>query len=364
MTRREAWLLASVVVFTSLALAVVAPSEVVAQAPAQAPAPTAGVITGEVRAGEGAEVILEGVPVQLVELGREPRSLGETRAIEGRFRFEIPAVSASATYIVSASVDGVTYLASAPLLLSQELPEASTVVTVWPATSTRPALRGQLSGLTVVFVDVGTGEVTLQREDLVLNPTAAAWLGNIEGVTLHVPVPRGARSREVEAWYDGLPTTASFSGDAEEVAARVPLRPGVTLVTTRYRVVADLAAPEVNLELVAALPTDELRILAPGRFARALLPGARAVAGESITIEDERVLVVESRGAAEAGQSISARVEGLGGRIEANPLSDRRSAAFGFVVVLLIVGAGAHLASRVRRPDANASGAAGQPEVP
>lgn len=332
-----------------------------AGAPARAQVP--GVITGEVRAGEGAEVILEGVPVQLVELGREPRVLGETRAMDGGFRFEVPAVSASATYIVSASVDGVTYLAGTPLLLSPQLPEANTVVVVWPATSTRPALQGQLSGLTVVFVDTGTGEVTLQREDLVLNPTAAAWLGDGEGVTLRVPLPRGARGREVEAWYDGLPTTASFSGDAEEVAARVPLRPGVTLLTTRYRVIADLAASEVSLELVAALPTDELRILAPQRFARALLPGARAETGAPITIEDERVLVVESRGAAETGETIGARVQGLGGRIEANPLSDRTSAAVGFALVLGVVALGAHLASRARRPVADGSVGAGQPDV-
>lgn len=342
-----------------VALAAVASLVALGGAPSEAGAQTPGTISGVVRAGEGAQVSLDGVVVSLVQLGRGTRLVGETQTIEGSFRFEIPAVSANVTYVVSAVVDGVTYLGASPVVVSSELPNSTTEIVAWPATRERPPLRSQLTGLTLVFVDTRTGQVTLQREDLVLNPVAATWLGDADGVMLHLPVAAGASDIEGEAWYDGLPAGVTFSGGASDIAARGVLRPGVTLVTTRYTVQLDITAPEVAVELTAALPTDQMRILAPTRFARGLLPGARATTADPVTIEDERVFVVESVGAVDAGASIGGRVQGLGGRLEANPLSSTTSAVIGFGAVLVVVAVGAHLASQAgrRRDVARGAGA-------
>ncbi|MCC6237608.1 MAG: hypothetical protein IT299_08545 [Dehalococcoidia bacterium] len=309
-------------------------------------APVPGVISGMVLVGDGAAVDVEGVPVQLVQLGNGSRVVGETRAEGGRYRFALDTVSANATYVVSATVEGVTYLGAAPVILSSANAEAFIDVTVWNASPQRPDLTSQLSGITVVFVDTRTGEVTLQREDLVLNPTPRSWIGDAEGVTLAVPLAAGARNVDGESWYDGLPAAGTFTQDGDIAEARVVLRPGVTLLTTRYQVTADLGAAEVPLELRTALPTDELRILAPERFARALLPGNGATQADPTTIEDERVFVVQSLAPAGAGDVITARVLGLGGRLEQNPLSDRTAAIIGFGVVLLAIAGGAHLANR------------------
>ncbi len=328
-----------------LALLFVVPWLATSEVGAQAPT-ASGSILGVVAAGVGANVDLEGVPVQLVELGKQPRLIAEARTVGGRFHFDVPTVSANATYVASAVVDGVTYLGNPPLLLSPELPEASVEIVVWPASRARPELHSQLTGLTVVFVDASTGEVTLQREDLVENATPATWLGDDNGVTLKIPSPPGARGAEGEAWYDGLPSVASFERTGDRVAARVPLRPGVTLVTTRFRTSASLTDAEFPLHLEAALPTDEVRILAPQRFARALLPGHDARAAEPVTIEGESVQVVESTGPLVAGASIEGRIQGLGGRIEENPLSNWKTAAIGLALVFAVVAGGAHLASR------------------
>ncbi len=333
------------------ALASTAPRTALAQTPPPGghgipAAPVPGVISGMLVVGDGATVDVEGVPVQLVQLGGGSRIVGETRTEGGRYRFALDAVSANATYVVSATVEGVTYLGATPAIVSSANPEAFIDVTVWGASAQRPDLTSQLSGITVVFVDTRTGEVTIQREDLVLNPTPRSWPGDAEGVTLAVPLAAGARNIEGESWYDGLPAVGTFTQEGDVVEARVVLRPGVTLLTTRYRVTADLAAAEVPLELRTALPTDELRILAPERFARALLPGAGTTEAEPTTIEDERVFVVQSVGPAAAGELLTARVQGIGGRLEQNPLSDRTAAIVGFGAVLVAIAGGAHLASR------------------
>lgn len=351
------WVIRRAVGAASLALFISVPWLIASTVSAQAP-PASGSVNGLVIAGTGSTVELEGIPVQLVELGREPRLVAEARTAGGRFHLDVPGVSANATYVASAVVDGVTYLGNPPLLLSPELPEASVEIVVWPASRVRPELHSQLTGLTVVFVDASTGEVTLQREDLVENATPATWLGDESGVTLSVPSPSGARGAEGEAWYDGLPAVATFTRAGDRVAARVPLRPGVTLVTTRFKASADLSAAEFPLQLEAALPTDEVRILAPRRFARALLPGHDARAAEPVTIEGETVLVVESTGPLVAGASIGGSIEGIGGRIEENPLSDWKTAAIGLALVFAVVAGGAHLASRATAGRGRDAGAA------
>lgn len=310
-------------------------------------APVPGTISGLVLPGDGAAVGVEGVLVQLVQLGGGSRIVSETRTDGGgRYRFALDSVSANSTYVVSATVEGVTYLGTTPAIVSSTNPEAFIDVTVWGSSRERPDLTSQLSGITVVFVDTRTGEVTIQREDLVLNPTPRSWAGDGEGVTVAVPLAAGARNVEGESWYDGLPAVGTFTQDGDVAEARVVLRPGVTLLTTRYQVMADLAAAEVSLELRTALPTDELRVLAPARFARALLPGRGAVQADPTSIEDERVFVVQSTGPLRAGEVLTARVQGLGGRQEQNPLSDRGAAIAAFGVVLIAIAGGAHLASR------------------
>ena len=306
-----------------------------------------GVIEGEVRPGPGATVEVDGVPVQLLGLSQGAPTLQETRTAGGRFRFDLPSAGGNATYIVRAQVDGVTYLAPTPVLLSPEVPTARVGVLVYAATSERPPLTSQATGITVVFVDVNAGKVTLQREDLVLNPGTRTWLGDADGVTLRLPAPARLDNLEGEAWYEGLPAVGEFALAGSEVVTRLPFRPGVTLVTTRYTVPVDLAAPEEILSVSAALPAERLQVLVPERFARGLEAGPAAVVGSPVTIEGERLLVVESPGSVASGAALEARVRGLGGRLEPGPLAGRTGALLGALLALAIIGGGAPLVSLV-----------------
>ena len=317
-----------------------------------ASAQTPGVIEGEVRPGPGATVDVDGVTVQLLGIREGTRTVQETRTSGGRFRFELPSVSGNATYIVRAEVEGVTYLAPTPVLLSPEVPAARVEIEVYASTTERPALTSQATGLTVVFVDVRGSQLTLQREDLVVNPTARTWVGGADGVTLHLPTLAGAQNLEGEAWYEGLPALGEFTLADSEVVARVALRPGVTLVTTRFAVPFDLTTEVESLRLQAALPADTLQLLVPQRFTRTLAAGTGGILGEPLTIEGERVLVVTSPGRVEAGAAIEARAGGLGGRLEPNALAGRTGAVLGAVLALVIIAGGAHLASRASRPAA------------
>ena len=304
-----------------------------------------GVIEGEVRPGPGATVEVDDVPVQLLGLSHGAPTVQETRTTGGRFRFDLPSAGGNATYIVRVQVDGVTYLAPTPVLLSPELPTARVEVLVYAATSERPGLTSEATGITVVLVDVSASAVTLQREDLVVNPSTLTWLGDAEGVTLRLPARAGLGNLEGEAWYEGLPALGEFALADSEIVTRLALRPGVTLVTTRFTLPVDLTAPEETLRVGAVLPTERLQVLVPERFARSLEAGPGAVLGTPVNIEGERVLVVESPGPVEAGASLEARARGLGGRLEPGAFAGRTGATVGAVLALVIVAGGALLVS-------------------
>jgi hypothetical protein len=311
----------------------------------RAHAQTPGVIEGVVAPGPGATASVDGVTVQLLGLRQGERTLQEARTIEGRFRFDLPTVSGNVTYIVRAEVDGVSYLAPGPVLLSPEAPVARVEITVYPSTVERPALSSAASGVTVIAVDVRAGRVTLQREDLVVNPSTRTWTGDASGPSLRLPLSAGASDFEGEAWYEGLPAGGEFALEGTEATVRLSLRPGVTLITTRYSVPVDINAPEAVFRVTSALPADRLQVLVPSRYASALLPGAGAVAGEPFSIEDERLLVVESPGPVAAGVTVEGRVRGLGGRLEPNVLAGRRGALAGATLAFVVIAAGAHLVS-------------------
>jgi hypothetical protein len=325
---------------------------------AQTP-PIPGVIEGEVLAGAGATVDVDNVAVQLVGLSQGARTLQETRTSGGRFRFDLPSVGGNATYIVRAEVEGVTYLAPTAVLLSPDVPSARVEIAVYPSTTERPALTSQASGVTVLFVDVRASTVLLQREDLVVNPSTRTWLGDAEGVTLRLPVGADLGSLEGEAWYDGLPALVELTPSGSEVLARVVLRPGVTLVTTRFTLPVDLNAVEASLRVTSALPAERLQVLVPERFTRRLEPGPGAVLGEPFDLEGERVLVVESAGGVEAGAVLEARPTGLGGRINPSALASRSGAFAGAALALAIIAGGAHVLSRVGGRQSSVTGVEG-----
>ena len=88
-------------------------------------------------------------------------------------------------------------------------------------------------------------------------------------------------------------------------------------------------------------------MLVPERFANTLAPGPGAVVGAPVTIEGERVLVVESPGPVSAGAVLEARVRGLGGRLQPSALAGRSGAILGAALALAVIAVGALLASRV-----------------
>lgn len=343
MTRRFGVLL---VVLVVLGAALVSTSRAEADVP--------GLIDGDVRPGPGATVAVDDVAVQLLGMREGARTVQETRTRGGYFRFELPSVGGNATYVVRTEVEGVTYLAPTPVLLSPEVPSARVEIEVYASTTERPPLRSQATGLTVVFVDVRASAMTLQREDLVVNPSPRTWIGGTDGTTLRLPAPTGARNLQGEAWYEGLPalgefTLASSELGPGEVVVSLPLRPGVTLVTTRFTLPVDLTAEAETLRLEAALPTEALQVLVPERFTRSLTSGVGGVLREPVTIEGESVLVVASRGPTEQGGAMEAHAGGLGGRLEPNVLAGRNGAILGAAVALAIIAGGAHLASKASR---------------
>lgn len=304
-----------------------------------------GSISGIVRPGAGSDVNVAGLPVQLIEVRDTPTMVQETRTTAGRFRFDIPAITPSTTYLVRVLVDEVTYLSPRAVQLTTQRPTAQVELTVFGAGSERPALRASIAAVTIVAVDRAAGQMTLQREDVVVNPSTKAWRGDAEGVSVLLPLPDGLISAEGQAWYDGVPAAGEFTPRMDGVAAVVPLRPGETLLMTRFTVAADLTAP-VEVRLAAALPTEQLQIMAPQRFVRRVTPLADAVRGEPVTIEEEKMTVVERLRPAEPGEAVAARLFGLAAPIPPHPLSSSWSALVGAGAAALLISVSAFVALR------------------
>ncbi len=301
--------------------------------PAPGGAQVAGTISGIVRPGAGSEVATSGVLVELVELREGPTVVQETRTTAGRFRFEVERVDPSITYVVRATVDGVGYLPQSPIQLSVQRPAAQVDIAVYGATTQRPELSAEISALTIVGVDRAAGTLTLQREDAVLNPSTRTWTGDADGVTVRLPALPRTLQAEGQAWFNGLPTAGDLTSSPDGIVAHVPLRPGQTMLITRYTVEADLAAAAYELRNEAALPTKQLQVMVPEHFARSVSPLRDALEAEPVEVEGQRLLVVERSRAAQAGDVVAASVTGLAAPIPAHPFTQPLGAASGAALV-------------------------------
>ena len=301
-----------------------------------------GTISGAVVSGTAGGGRLDGVRVQLIALrGDEAASAMETATDGGRFSFAVPA-DPETTYVVRAIADGVGYF-SPPVLLSSALPTAEVEIVVYEATTEPPPLRIVSTEVTVRALDRAQSRLSLVREDVILNPADRTYVGNERGVTLRLPVPDGLVSAE------GLSGDGSFTVDGGTLTTTAPLRPGETLVVTRYVVGYDRDRDAYRLRITAPLPTGGIAIRVPERFVAKLLPVGDTTRGEALEVEGERVLVVELKAAdgLRPGLSAVADLQGLSGRRLANPLTERRGAAIAGVLALIVLTGGVALWHRV-----------------
>ena len=322
-----------------IALTLLAPLLGHAAEAAQAPD---GTILGVIVSGTAGVGPLDGVSVQLIVLrGEEAASAMETATDGGRFSFAVPA-DPETTYIVRAIADGVGYFAP-PVLLSSALPSAEVEIVVYETTTEPPPLRIVSTVVTVRSLDRALSVLSLVREDVILNPADRTYVGNERGVTLRLPVPDGLVSAE------GLSGDGSFTVEGGTLVTTAPLRPGDTLLVTRYVVGYDRARDAYRLRITAPLPTGGIAIRVPERFVADLLPVGDTTRGDALEVEGERVLVVEltADDGLRPGLSAVADLQGLSGRRPANPLTERRGAVIAAVLALIVLAGSVALARRV-----------------
>lgn len=325
-----------------LLLAAVGASTILA--PHAAAQDAAGSISGTVRLGTAGSEPTSGVRVQLIELGADGSlTTQEQDVAAGAFSFAVVA-DAARSYVLRTQYEGVQYLSN-PILLSADFPGAQVDLIVYATTRERPALILDSSVLTVIAIDRQNAQLTLIREDVVVNPTDRVYIGDAGGVTLRLPLPERTLSA------DGLSDEGTFTVDGGVLAITAFIRPGATLVVTRYIVGYDRAADAYELRLTAPVPALQTEIHVPERFIEALEPLDGAVRAPNAEFEGEQLLVVALDGPARDGQSVRARMERISGRNQANPLTDQPGAAIAVVLaVALLAGAiaGIALLSRER----------------
>ena len=259
----------------------------------------------------------------------------ETRTQDGRFEFTSPA-DASLTHLLRAMHRDVQYFAADPVRLSAELPSAEREITVYETTGEPSQLRIEATIVTVLALDRGNARLTLAREDTVTNPGDRTYTGDAAGITLRLPAPEAVIEADGQLiGAEGLPDAGRFTLDGGRLAMSAPLKPGQTLVVTRYVVGYDRGRDAYRLRATAPLPTGHIELRIPARFVRELRPLGDARRGEDTELEGERVLIVELEGEARAGQSAVAELRGLAGRNAPNPLTERGGAALGSALVLL-----------------------------
>ena len=236
---------------------------------------------------EGFEVP-EGTLVQLIALAEDGAitTLETETAADGSFTFEPPA-DPSVTYIVRAIVEGVQYLSGTPVLLSPDLPTAEVELPVYGATTEAPDLTIPETTVTVLDMDPVLRQISLVRQDLVLNPTDRTHTGGDGGVTLRIPVP----NRLIEA--DGVSEEGTFALEGGTLNASVPLRPGLSQIVTRYIVDYEATANAYQLRVTSPLPTDRIAIRVPESFVSELAPLGETVEGEGDDLDGEPLLVAE-----------------------------------------------------------------------
>ena len=307
--------------------------------------PVLGRIEGRLVSGTEGFEAPEGTRVQLIALAEDGAitTFEADTAADGSFAFEPPA-DPSVTYIVRAIVDGVQYLSGAPVLLSPDLTTAEVELPVHGATTEAPDLTITETTVTVLDMDPVLRQISLVRQDLVLNPTDRTYIGGDGGVTLRLPVP----DRLLDA--DGVSEEGTFALEGGTLNASVPLRPGLSQVLTRYVVDYEATENAYQLRVTSPLPTDRIAIRVPESFVSALAPLGETVRGERGELQGEALLVAEVvNDAPRAGQSAVAELRGLAGRNAPNVLTAPPGAAIGLALVVGVIAVGAHLFSLLTR---------------
>jgi hypothetical protein len=290
-----------------------------------------GTISGEVRMGSAGAVLPDEVAVELIALDADGGLTTQATVTSGgRFEFRVVA-DASITYLVLVDLDGVRYFAEQPALVSAELPSVETSVVVYEATGEPPPLLVESTTLTVVVLDRARGQLTLEREDMVVNLSDRTYTGDAGGITLRLPAPEGV----IEA--SGVGVDGAFTFEGGRLATTTPLRPGRTAVVTHYLVGYDPVEDGYRLRATAPLETGAIALQVPAAFVGRIELLGETRRGADIEIEGARVLVAERSGGLQPGASAVMELRGLSGRNAPNPLTERSGALAGAAVALVVI---------------------------
>ena len=268
---------------------------------AQTPQPpaTQGSVSGIVRNGTQGVSTLDGARVQLLAIGSDGQVTSQEVEVEdGRFGFTPPA-DPLVTYVLRATYQGVSYLVDPPVLLSPEFLTEQRDITVYETTAEPPALRIDSTVVSVQGLDRAQAQLTLQREDQVINPADRVYVGGADGISLRIPTPEGVIEMVDTSMVEG---EAKLDGGT--VTTTQPLKPGSNLVVTRYLVGYDQAKDAYRLRVTAPLPTQRMEIWVPDRFTDDLVPGPDAAKTGDRDMQDERWHVVERKGEATEGEGL------------------------------------------------------------
>lgn len=287
------------------------------------------IVTGTVRSGTAGATLPDGVRVDLIALAADGALSAQRTATQGgRFEFRVP-VDASVTHILMAVHEGVTYFADETVRLTPEQPAANREIIVYELAAEMPDLRLRSSVLTVVELDRSRGELTLMREDRVVNPLDRTYVGDDRDITLRLPVPDGTLA--AGGWQTQEGTFTLVDGS---LSGTVPLRPGVSTVVTWYVASYDRARDTYLMRLTVPLPAERIALQVPERFVDSIHPLGGSVRGEDAEIGGERMLVIVRPTEAPPGASAVAELRGLSGRQAPNPLTERGGAAVGGALAL------------------------------
>ena len=321
-------------------------------APADAQQAT-GTISGEVVMGTVGVAVPDGLVVELIAVDVDGAlSTIEVASEDGRFAVDV-AADPDFAYLVNVLYDGVSYFSQQPLLLSSELPTAETTVTVYASTADPPQLRIAATTMTVVALNGVVGQILLLREDRVLNPSDRTYTGDERGVSLRLPVP----DRTLDA--GGISEEGSFSLEGGQLAVSVPLRPGETMVVTRYLVGYDPGEDSYRMRATTSLPADRIELHVPESFVGSVRALDESGRGDAIAIDDDRLIVIERAGDLAPGASAVAELRGLSGRTTPNPLTERAGALAGAALALVALVAGFAAIHAGRRRSEGSEGVSG-----
>lgn len=295
-----------------------------------------GTISGSVKFGTSGVEAVAAIPVQLITIAEDGTvATRDVTTSDGRFQFAA-STDSSLTHMLRAIHGDVQYFAPEPILLSEELPSAERQITVFETTKKSPQLRIESTIVTVVALDRRDARLTLVREDLISNPIDLTYIGDSAGITLRLPVPDGVIQYEGQlVGVEGLPEFAQFALDGGRLAVLAPLKPGRTLIVTRYVVGYDREADRYRLRATVPLPTSRTELHIPSRFVGSLSSLGAATPAEDMDVNGERVLVVKLPAEARAGQSLITELIGLAGRNNPNPLTERKGALTGLCLALV-----------------------------